>query len=59
MQEANLAGNSVEECVYNPLREPPLLVLIHLDHLAPVSRDFGQVQALAQVHKVENILLEA
>lgn len=34
-------------------------MLIHLDDLSPVSRDLGQVQALAQIDQVEDIFLEA
>ena len=57
--EADLAGDGVEERVDDGLREATLLVLVHLDDLAPVRRDLGQVQALAQIHEVEDILLEA
>lgn len=34
-------------------------MVVHLDYLAPVRRDLGEMQALAQVDQVEDILLEA
>ena len=34
-------------------------MLVHLDDLSPIRSNLRKVQALAQVHKVENILLEA
>lgn len=53
-----LASDGVEQGVNDSLREPALLVLVHLNDLAPVSSDLGQVQALAKVDEVEDILLE-
>lgn len=55
----HLAGDSVEEGVNNALGEPALLVFVHLDDLTPISCDLGQMQALAEIHKVENVFLEA
>lgn len=53
-----LAGDGLEEGVNDVLGETPLLVLVHVNNLAPVSGNLGQVQAFAEVDKVENILLE-
>ena len=55
---ANLPGDGVEQGIHNLLRKPPLLVLVHLYHLPPIGSDLGQVQTLAQVHQVQDILLE-
>ena len=54
----NLASNSVEQGIHNLLRKSPLLVLVHLHHLPPVGSDLGQVEALTQVHQVQDVLLE-
>lgn len=56
---AYLSGDGVEERVDNGLGESALLVLVHFYDLSPVCGDLGQVQALAQVNQVEDILLEA
>lgn len=54
-----LVGDGVEERVNNGLGESALLVLVHLHNLPPVRCNLRQVQALAEVDKVQNILLEA
>ena len=54
-----LAGDGIEKCVNNVLRETFLLILVHLHNLSPICGNLWQVQALAQVHKVEDIFLEA
>lgn len=41
------------------LRETRLLILVHADHLLPVGSHLWQIQSLAHVHNVENVLLEA
>ena len=56
--KTNLASDGVEQGINNVLREPPLLVLVHLHHLPPVGSDLRQVQTLTQVHQVQDILLE-
>lgn len=58
-QIAHLASDGVEQRVHNTLREPALLVLVHVNHLAPVRRDLREMQALREIHQVQNILLEA
>lgn len=54
-----LAGDGVEEGVDDALGESALLVLVHIHDLAPVRSDLRQVEALAEVDQVEDILLEA
>ena len=56
---SHLAGNGIEKGVYDALGEAALLVIVHLNDLAPVRRDLGEMQALGEVDQVENILLEA
>lgn len=56
---AYLAGNSIEEGIYYPFREPTLLVLIHLNDLSPICGDLRKVEALAEIDEVEDVLLEA
>lgn len=34
-------------------------MIVHLDDLTPVRRDLGEVKALGEINKVENVLLEA
>lgn len=58
-QRAYLPRDGLEERVYHLLREPAFLVLVHLDHLTPVSSNLGEMQTLAQVHQVQDVLLEA
>ena len=55
---SHLASNGVKQCVNNTLRKAVLLVLVHFNNLAPVCCHLGKVQAVAQVHKIENVLLE-
>ena len=55
----HLARDRVKQGVDHRLREPALLVLVHLHDLPPVRRDLGQMQALGEVHEVEDVLLEA
>ena len=54
-----LASDRVEQCVNDSLRETALLVLVQLNNLAPVRGNLWQVQALAEVYQVKDILLEA
>lgn len=55
---AYFIGDGVEEGVHDPLREATLLVFVHGDHLAPISRHFGKVETLGKVDEVEDVLLE-
>ena len=57
-RRANLVGDGVKQGINNVLRKSPLLVLVHLHHLPPIGSDLGQMQALAQIHQVQDILLE-
>lgn len=54
-----LARDRIEQVVDDGPAEPALLVLVHLDDLAPVRGDLGQVEALGEVDEVEDVLLEA
>ena len=54
----HLFGDGIEEGRDNALCKAPLLILIHLHDLSPVCGNLGQVQRLAEVNKVEDILLE-
>ena len=59
-QQADLLSrNGVEERVDDLLGEALLLVVVHADHVPPVRGHLVQVQLLADVHQVEDILLEA
>ena len=54
-----LAGDRVEECVDDLLGESLLLVVVDVDHVFPVGGDLVQVQLLANVDQVEDVLLKA
>ena len=54
-----LASDRVEKRINDGPAETPLLVLVHLDHLPPVRSHLGEMKALAEVHEVEDVLLEA
>lgn len=54
-----LASDGVEQSIDDTLGEPALLVIVHLDHLAPVRSNLGKVQTLREINQVEDILLEA
>jgi len=53
-----LVGHSVKKAVDNSVCESPSLILIHGNHLVPVSCHFRKVQCLRKVHKIEHILLK-
>ena len=53
-----LAGDSVEEALKDVVHESLLLVLVHDDDLLPVLGNLGEVEGLAKVHHVQDILLE-
>ncbi|TVU44955.1 hypothetical protein EJB05_04419, partial [Eragrostis curvula] len=54
-----LAGHGVEHGGHDAVDEAALLVVVDLDHLLPVVGHLGQAVALADVHQVQNVLLEA
>mmetsp|Transcript_26117 Transcript_26117/g.61216 ORF Transcript_26117/g.61216 Transcript_26117/m.61216 type:complete len:500 (+) Transcript_26117:98-1597(+) len=54
-----LAGDGVEHRLDDLHREPLLLVLVHFNHLVPVLGALVEAEGLAEVHKVEDVLLEA
>merc|ERR1719188_1712796 len=54
-----LPGDSVEQGVYDPARERLLLVLVHVDDLLPVLGHFVQAELLANIHEIQDVLLEA
>ncbi|CAK0843322.1 unnamed protein product [Prorocentrum cordatum] len=54
-----LPGDGVEQGLYDPARERLLLVLVHVDHLLPVLSALVQAELLADVHEVQDVLLEA
>jgi hypothetical protein len=54
-----LAGDGVEHGRHDAVHEPALLVVVDLDHLLPVVGHLGQAIALADVHQVQDVLLEA
>ena len=54
-----LSRDSVEHLTDNLLREALLLEVVHQDDLVPVGCALVQSVGLAEVHQVENILLEA
>ena len=49
----------VEKALNDPPRKPVPLVVVQGDHLGPVVGHLGQVEALADVDQVEDVLLEA
>jgi len=53
-----LACNGVKEGGDHPFDEAPALVVVHLDDLFPVFRNFGEAVVLAEVDKIEDIFLE-
>lgn len=53
-----LAANGVEQRLDDLGGEARLLVLVDVDDLLPVGRNLGQVEALADVHQVQDVLLE-
>ena len=57
--ETDLASDGVEESINNSLGESALLIFVHFHNLPPVCSDLRQVQTLAKVYKVEDVLLEA
>ena len=54
-----LARNGVKEGGNYPFDETLALVVVHLDDLLPVFRDFGEAVVLAEVDKIEDVFLEA
>jgi hypothetical protein len=54
-----LVGHGVEHGRHHAVHEPALLVVVDLDHLLPVVGNLGQAVALADVHQVQDVLLEA
>lgn len=54
-----LVGDRVEHAADHGRGEARLLVLVHGHDAAPVLGDLGQVEALGEVHEVQNVLLEA
>ena len=54
-----LPRDGVEERVDDLLGEALLLVVVHANHVPPVRGYLVQVQLLADVHQVEDVLLEA
>ena len=54
-----LGGDGVEHAGHHDFGKAALLVLVHQDHLVPVVRALLQAQRLANVHQVQNVLLEA
>src|ERR1700722_12628476 len=57
--EGYFASDRVEKRVHHALREPPLLILIQLHDLSPVGCDFRQMKTFAEIHQVQDVLLEA
>ena len=53
-----LARNGVKEGGDYPFDKALALVVVHLDDLLPVFRDFGEAVVLAEVDKIEDIFLE-
>eukprot|EP00760_Papus_ankaliazontas_P012579 PhM_4_TR15406/c0_g1_i1/m.8621 len=53
-----LAGDGVKHRLHDLLGEAAALVVVDVDNLVPVVRHFGQIEALAQIHQVEDIFLE-
>uniref|UniRef100_J3LDJ5 Uncharacterized protein n=1 Tax=Oryza brachyantha TaxID=4533 RepID=J3LDJ5_ORYBR len=53
-----LAGDSVEHGGHDTVDKPALLVVIDLDDLLPVVGHFREAIALADVHKIQDVLLE-
>mmetsp|Transcript_3739 Transcript_3739/g.10714 ORF Transcript_3739/g.10714 Transcript_3739/m.10714 type:complete len:465 (-) Transcript_3739:208-1602(-) len=51
--------DGVEHRGDDSLHEPLLLVVVHGDHRLPVVGDILETHALADVHQVQNVLLEA
>ena len=54
-----LARDGVKEGGDYPFNEALALVVVHLDDLLPVFRDFGEAVVLAEVDKIEDVFLEA
>ena len=54
-----LVGDCVEECFDNSLSKARPLVVIHLNHRHPVGGLLCQVEVLAQVNQIQDVLLEA
>mmetsp|Transcript_6098 Transcript_6098/g.12086 ORF Transcript_6098/g.12086 Transcript_6098/m.12086 type:complete len:431 (+) Transcript_6098:517-1809(+) len=54
-----LARNGVEHRLNHLCSKAMLLVVIDLDNLIPILRNLFETEALAQVDKVKNVLLEA
>ena len=53
-----LAVDGVEERADDFLDEAAFLPVVEMDHLAPVFGDVGQVEGLAEIDEVEDVLLE-
>lgn len=53
-----LSSDGVEQSVHDPLGEPVLLVLVHVDNLPPVRSYLREMKTLAEIHEIEDILLE-
>lgn len=53
-----LVCHGVKKAVDNSVCKSPSLILIHGNHLVPVSRHLGKVKSLTKVHKIKYILLE-
>lgn len=53
-----LVRHGVEERLDHFRGEPGLLVLVHVYHLLPVRRYFREVQTLADINEVQDVLLK-
>merc|ERR1740129_2289220 len=50
-----LTADGVEHRSDHSLRETKLLVVVHVDDLLPICRDFFQTERLANVDEIQNI----
>ncbi len=55
----SLAGDGVEHGAHDVVCEAVLLVVVHQHHLVPVLAHLLQAEGVADVHQVQDILLEA
>ena len=54
-----LASHGGKHAVHHAVGEAVFLPVVHEHHLIPVRGNFGKAESLAEVHEVEDILLEA
>jgi hypothetical protein len=52
-------ANGIEEIPDNTAAEAGFLPVVHFDHALPIRRYLGESEVLAEVGKVQDILLEA